>query len=536
MSLRLQLSPAVADETADGSTVQEKYDAGRLLLGMVTVGVGYYVLAKTGSAVTFPGEVQAIWWPVGWAAGFLYLGGLRYWPGVVVADFGLGVIPGDPLFLNVAQTIGNTAEVFIAALLALRLLGPRSQLHRPEDVGRLVLAVTAGTALSATLGVASLLVHGDIGAADLVLTWRTWFAGDTCGGLLLMPLLMVSSTVPVSHLWAQHRRARTLEAVALIVAVAGTSLIGFAGSHPLTYVVFPSLIWAALRFGLRGATVATALAAGLAVGLTAHHRGPFVVSSIDDTVLSVQLYVLTATITTLILGAVVTARWDAAVELARAQQGEAEQAALARQRIARDLHDSVSQTLFSLTLQAGAAEHLLSTSDRSRPLTDAVREVSRLAHGALAELRALIFELRPEALVEEGLVAALAKHGAALSVQRDVTITVEGPADHLPLTAAAEEHLYRLAQEALGNALAHSGALAVALTVSVTDGQVRLTIRDDGSGFDPVAEYAGHLGLRTMRDRMLDLGGTCRIDSSLGGGTQVEAIVPATGRDVRVAG
>jgi signal transduction histidine kinase len=312
----------------------------------------------------------------------------------------------------------------------------------------------------------------------------------------------------------------------LAVFLLGSSLVGFSSGHPLTYLVFPSLIWAALRFGLAGATAANAVTAVTAVGLTAHERGPFAVSSIDDAVLGVQLFVLIAAVTTLTLGAVVSARRRAAWELAQSERREAEQATLARQRIARDLHDSVSQTLFGLTLQAGVAEHQLSAG-RPGQTVELVHEISRLARGALAELRALIFELRPEALAEEGLVAALTKHGAALTVQRDIAIRVQGPGHRLTLPAIAEEHLYRLAQEAMGNAASHAHASAINVTVAEVDGHVSIGVTDDGCGFDPTEDYVGHLGLRTMRGRAAEIGGTLTIESRPGFGSTVSVSLPA---------
>ncbi|MBI1351758.1 MAG: PAS domain-containing protein [Actinomycetales bacterium] len=200
-----------------------------------------------------------------------------------------------------------------------------------------------------------------------------------------------------------------------------------------------------------------------------------------------------------------------------------------RQRLARELHDSVSQALFSMTMHARTAERHL------EPLgseVDAVRvEVQRLhdlTRGALAEMRALIFELRPDALAQEGLGSALTKQAAALSAREQIAITVKAPSTRLAVTPNAEEHLYRIALEAMNNALKHAHASRIVVTIEVTGDFVQVLVDDDGRGFDPELERPGHLGLGTMRDRAEAVGGSTEIESALGGGTVVRVRVPAS--------
>ena len=131
----------------------------------------------------------------------------------------------------------------------------------------------------------------------------------------------------------------------------------------------------------------------------------------------------------------------------------------ARQAIARDLHDSVSQTLFSMTLHARAAQVALRGAGigEDHPAAQALGEVVQLDPGALAEMRALIFELRPGALAEEGLVAAVSKHAGALAAREGLQVEVVGPAERLPVGSRdIEEQLYRLIQEALYNVVKHA--------------------------------------------------------------------------------
>ncbi|MEV4558855.1 GAF domain-containing sensor histidine kinase [Kitasatospora sp. NPDC049285] len=197
-----------------------------------------------------------------------------------------------------------------------------------------------------------------------------------------------------------------------------------------------------------------------------------------------------------------------------------------RARIAHDLHDAVSQKLFSLRLTARAAAKLVDR-DPARARAE-LAEVARLAAEAADELRAVVIELRPAALEEDGLVATLASQVQVLD--RAHTAKVHFTATGVrALPAAQEAALLRVAQEALHNALRHAeaGQVAVTLTATPTRG-VLLTVRDDGRGFDPesVRRAGRHLGLVSMRDRAAAVGGRLTLESAPGRGTLVELEVP----------
>jgi signal transduction histidine kinase len=194
-----------------------------------------------------------------------------------------------------------------------------------------------------------------------------------------------------------------------------------------------------------------------------------------------------------------------------------------RQRLARELHDSVSQALYGILLNVSTADELFETAPRQAH--GLVREAVGLAQGGLAELRALIFELRPESLEREGLVGALEKQVAAVQARHglQVRMQVAGEPD-LPL--AAKEALYRVAQEAMHNAAKHARAHTLHLCLHLGDAEVGLVVADDGRGFDPGREFPGHLGLQSMRERAAALGGTLEIQSAPGEGTRVRARFP----------
>jgi signal transduction histidine kinase len=245
--------------------------------------------------------------------------------------------------------------------------------------------------------------------------------------------------------------------------------------------------------------------------------------------LNLQLYIVFAALTTSCLAAIVSERRRAALELAESQRREGERAALERQRIARDLHDSVSQSLFSTTLHVRTAQRALEQQrlDIVGPVGEELSEIGQLTRGALAEMRALILELRPGALAEEGLVAALGKQAAALSAREGLAIAVDGPDADLPLGPEVEEQLYRLGQEALANVVKHARAGSATVRISADDDVVTMEVRDDGRGFDPAAVGPEHFGLRSMQGRVADLGGRLEITSAPGHGTVVRVEVPA---------
>lgn len=201
-----------------------------------------------------------------------------------------------------------------------------------------------------------------------------------------------------------------------------------------------------------------------------------------------------------------------------------------RLRISRDLHDSVSQGLFSMALQARAAQLELERSGVSEhaAVRRAIGDVADLARGALAEIRALIFELRPHALAEEGFVNAVRKHAAAVSSRHRVTIDVTAPAERIFVDERIEEHLFRVIQEAVGNAARHADAGRIDVDIATVGhpAWVAVSVRDDGRGFDAEGDFGGHFGLKTMRERIAVLGGELELASVPGNGTVVSVAVP----------
>ncbi|MER7194256.1 GAF domain-containing sensor histidine kinase [Streptomyces flaveolus] len=196
-----------------------------------------------------------------------------------------------------------------------------------------------------------------------------------------------------------------------------------------------------------------------------------------------------------------------------------------RSRLAHELHDAVSQKLFSLRLTAQAAATLVDR-DPTRAKGE-LQQVAQLAAEAADELRAAVVELRPAALDEDGLVATLRTQIQVLDRAHTARVTFTGHGVKA-LPAAQEEAVLRVAQEALHNALRHSGAEHVDVMLTRRGPGAVLRVTDDGSGFDPrtVRRAGRHLGLVSMRDRADGAGGTLTVESAPGKGTTIEMEVP----------
>jgi signal transduction histidine kinase len=196
-----------------------------------------------------------------------------------------------------------------------------------------------------------------------------------------------------------------------------------------------------------------------------------------------------------------------------------------RQRLARELHDSVSQALYGIGMGTSTARELL---DRDPAQAAAPLDyVISLTEAGLAEMRALIFELRPDSLEKEGLVAALRRQAAALRARHGLAVH-SAFGDEPALAFEAKEALYRVAQEALNNIVKHAHASRVEMRLDAGDEEVILEIKDDGIGFDAQATYPGHLGLHSMVERATQLGGRLIIESASGTGTSLRVQIPSS--------
>ena len=221
-----------------------------------------------------------------------------------------------------------------------------------------------------------------------------------------------------------------------------------------------------------------------------------------------------------------------AIENARLYRQAQEMATTAeRSRLARELHDSVTQSLYSVMLYAEAATRSLAEKEIGEA-GDFMKELRDTAQDALREMRLLIFELRPPALEKNGLIAALRTRLNAVEgrggMKTELQVNDDRRVERLPF--ALQEELYHIVQEALNNVIRHAHAQSVQVCLLSSENQIHLQVSDDGIGFELAsANESSGLGLRGMRERVQRIGGTVQITSAPGKGTQVLVQVPMRG-------
>lgn len=464
----------------------------------------------------------------------------RWWPAVLAATFAselaADLILGEVAMTAIGSALANTAEPLLGAALVLRVVGGCPQLSRRHDLVAFVLgAAAAGPAFGALIGATATRFTQPHGAFPIV--FARWWTGDALGVLIVGSVILSWLTRDLSPV--RPRYALFEGSLLAILTCLITWLVFWRWSPALAYLALVPLGWAAIRFGTRGATAAGAVIAVLAEWATGTGHGLFAVISRNhgQALWYLQLFLAVAILGGLTMAAAVAevSRAEAALRASENAERDARLAAseahaAERNRLARELHDSISQALFSMTMHASTAQLAMTRAglDDTSPAGRAIDRLRTLTAGALAEMRALIFELRPGALAEEGLVSALGRQAAAISAREELQITVDGPGERLNLAPAAEEHCYRLVLEAWHNTVKHAEATAITTTITRDGAAVTVQVSDDGRGFDPAAIQPGHLGLRTMRERADTIGATLGVFSAPGHGTAITVRLPAS--------
>src|SRR5256885_605592 len=322
---------------------------------------------------------------------------------------------------------------------------------------------------------------------------------------------------PVGRAKPHWRRYVNDSLLALGGGVLVTSLIAAGHLYPriptISLVYLLVVVALASTRGLYAASLASLLAVLAFDYFLVPPLYTFVVSKFED-LLTLSVFLATAAITSQLASAQrqsaeeargrereIRLLYEQAQELAALQE---------RQRLARELHDSVSQALYGISLGAHTAKETLE-SDPEQALTS-IDYILTLTEAGLAEMRALIFELRPESLEIEGLVAALTKQVAVLRSRYKLTVDAD-LGEEPDLLMETKHALYRVAQEALHNIVKHARASKVELRLARQANEITLEVHDNGKGFDPAGPFPGHLGLRSMRERVTKIGGKLSIES-----------------------
>ena len=513
-------------------------------------GLLYYGAAELGLALRFPGLAASALWPPNAVllTALLLTSPRRWWIpllAVVPAHFAAHADAGFPVWRLLWQ-IGLNSTLAVGTASALRaLIAARHPFGTLRDLSVYlivaVFAVPAAVTVFAPNTVLSLLDPAVATREPAVLAWRSSYLSNAIAFLTLVPAMVL--WVSEGPRWLRHAgSARVAEAGLLALGVYLVCVFVLAGptaTPAALYALLPLLLWSAARFGVGG--VASALFV-LALGATVcaiEGRGPFGATITLESIFGLQLFLFAIALPVLILAVLMDERarsetaireaddalrdsyaqvQDLAGRLISAQEGE-------RTRIARDLHDDVGQQLAAVAIGLSRVRQHL-PADAS----DAAGDVARLQEGVdqiAHALRDLSHELHPAALRHLGLGVALKGHCREFAERHGIEVDFRAEGDLRSVTPEVALCAFRVAQEALRNVAQHAGTSGVRIRLAGIDGELRLTIRDDGRGFDrDVAAILPGLGLVSMDERVRALGGRLTIDTQRGEGTTVAIHVP----------
>ncbi|WP_158887025.1 MASE1 domain-containing protein [Amycolatopsis anabasis] len=283
---------------------------------MLVVGGAYFVAAELGLQLALVrGQVTPLWPPTGIALACLVLLGIRVWPGIAVAAFLVNLAAGSSALASAGISVGNTLAP-VCAYLLLKRVKFRPELDRLRDALALVfLGAFGGMLISAAIGTGVLVLSGGIPAGHFMSVWSVWWTGDAMGVLTVAPLLLVAR----STRWPRGARAmRWSEGAALIAGTFAVALIATTGPVDLSFLVFPFLIWAALRFQHIGALPCALVASTVTILAAAHGTGPFADLGLTTKMITLQAFNGSVALTALLLAAVMSERNQARLEVERA--------------------------------------------------------------------------------------------------------------------------------------------------------------------------------------------------------------------------
>jgi signal transduction histidine kinase len=527
------------------------------LFKLASLAVVYHLAARLGLKMAYVQiNTSPVWPPTGIALAALLLFGYNLWPGISLGVLVGSLLTGAPVGLAVGMALGNTLEALVGAYCLKRFVGFHNAMDRIQDVVGLALFSVLSTALGASIGILTLLLTGGIVWQAAGNIWITWWIGDLLGALVVAPVLLVWATPP-SYRATRRMVDEGVVVLALLAAVTwyvfGSRAYAGVLHQAMIYVIFPFMIWTALRLGQRGAATAVFLVSGIAIWATSQGMGPFSLESKNDSLVLLQTFMGVVSLTSLILAAAATERRKAAGALHQrvkdlaalneqnawlfeeVRQGNQQLHALSqrlmkaqeeeRLHLSRELHDESGQLVAALTMQLGLLER-----DASQPeaLNQHITELKRATQEIQDNLHQLAVNLRPASLDHLGLVTALQQYTEEFGRKYDIQTDFEAVGmrgRRLPIEI--EIAMFRIVQESLTNVALHARATHVDVLVNVHETRVAATIEDDGVGFSPLPSAAENtLGLFGMRERVEMLGGRLSVESAPGKGTTVTAEVP----------
>ena len=457
----------------------------------VVIGALYVAAGKLGLALAFVhASASAVWPPTGIALAALILYGWRVWPAIFVGAFLVNVTTAGSVFTSVAIAGGNTLEGLVGAWLVARLARGPHFVERAQDFIKFtVLAALLATTISATLGAATLVVTGHAPVAAFADIWLTWWLGDAVGALVVAPFLVVWATDP--HVRLDMRRwleACVLLLTAVVVAFVMFGGVGIPARYPITFAVIPPLMWAAFRFGPRGVASAIVAISSIAVWGTLRGLGPFALSTPHESLLLLQSFVGTITVTAFIVVAVVSERRRAQEDTLAANRAKDEFLAVLSHELRTPLNAVVGWTamLRSGGLDPATTEKALATIERNArhqaQLIEDLLDVSRIVLGQLR----LANELVPLGPVVATAVDSARPAAAAKRVRLAGQIASEVAVNGDPT------RIQQIVTNLLSNAIKFTPAdEEVTIRLARVGAMARIEVRDTGKGI--AAVFLPHL-------------------------------------------
>ena len=534
-----------------------------VLLRILGVALLYLIAARLGLTFAVVGNtVTPVWPPSGIALVALLLGGFRMAAGVALGAFLANAWTGVPPQAAIAIAIGNTLAALAGVFLLQRLAGFHCAMSRRRDVVALItLGAAVSAIVSASIGTTALIITEQVPLGEYVAVWLMWWLGDNLGVLLVAPPLLIV----LHHRHAPQAPRRLLE---LGLLVAGLLLIGYLvfiqpdsnsrGYYPAALAVLPFIVWAALRFTLFETTLATALVSAFAIWSTTHGLGPLATESALDGMVRWCAFASLLATSGLLLAASSAEHRRAQIalqcshdelelrihertaalaltneklkrEMAERLRLEAEliRSGEEQQRsIGRELHDGLGQYLTSIALFGAALQQQLR--QRDLPEAETADRIVEMLDNSSDMIRSIARGLYPATLDAHGLVAALRELASQTQTLEKITCTLHSSANVPIDNRLIAIHLYRIAQEAISNAIRHGRAQGIHIALFERGTNLCLSISDDGVGCDDaqLAEGSG-LGVHSMHYRAALLGGTFSISRNNRGGMTVRVTCPS---------
>jgi signal transduction histidine kinase len=302
-------------KTSQLSAIQIK-PAAIYLLEILVLAVVYHLAARLGLSMAYvQANTSPVWPPMGIALAALLIFGYRLWPGISLGVLAGSLLTGAPFSLALGITIGNTLEALAAAYGLKKLLGFHNQVDRIQDVVGLAFVSLVCTTIGASIGTLTLMLTGNGVWLSFWAIWVTWWIGDLLGALVVTPVLLTW----ISLHFVRPNKRTYIEAGFLLALLAVVTWFVFSSKpfsgifhQALIYVIFPFVIWAALRFRQQGASIAILFVSGIAIWGTSQGMGPFSMESKNDSLVLLQTFLAVVALTSLILAVATSERRKAA--------------------------------------------------------------------------------------------------------------------------------------------------------------------------------------------------------------------------------